>query len=446
MNTPVPAFRSKKQKKTESFTDTIERISHDGRGIAVVNEKTTFVFNALPGETATYKYSKCHSKFDEAYSIEIANPSPDRIKAACPHFGRCGGCQLQHMTTDHQLQLKEKRVKEQMLHAAEASITELMPAITGSAYGYRRKARLSIKYIHKMEKTVIGFREQNGRYVTDSSGCQVLDPAISQHFQSTAQLINKLACCKKLPQIEAIAADNQVIFIFRILENLSQGDEDLLREFAQQTGIVVYVHPNKPMTLFKVYPDKPVAEPHYICDDLTMTFTPDAFIQVNAAVNKKMVAQMIDWLQPHKEQKILDLYCGIGNLSLPLAKRCHSVVGIEGCAPAVERAIHNARLNHIDNATFWQADLSQKTLIANWAKQQYDIVVLDPARSGAEECMELLGKWQPEKVLYISCNTATLARDSKRLIEQGYALQKLGLLDMFPQTGHVEAMGLFVKG
>ncbi len=435
--------RKRKPLPQEAFEATIINTSHDGRGIAQINGKKTFLFGALPGETVKFKYTKQRGRFDEGQVIDVINASPDRNPPRCPHFGMCGGCSQQHIKPEVQIKQKQEAVKE-LFQQAEVQPQEWMPPITGEIWGYRQKARLGAKFLAPKDKVLVGFRERNGRYIADLSRCEVLHPSVGEKITAFSTMLYQLESRSQIPQIEIAVDDSETAIIIRHLVDLCEKDISLIREFCQQHQYKLYFQRHGIDSITLDNATNPLMEYALPEFDLRLQFHPSQFTQVNADINKKMLKQAIGLLALENTDTALDLFCGIGNFTLALARHCQRVVGVEGDESAVQQAKDNAHLNAISNSEFYCANLFEP-VYNEWSQQTFDKVLLDPPRSGAKEIIPMFSSWQPKRVVYVSCNPATLARDAKMLIEQGYTLEKAGVMDMFPHTKHVEAMALFVR-
>ena len=434
-------------KQSITAQTTVTRLSHDGRGIAQINGKKTFIENALPGETVTFTYTKRHGRYDEGKATEIHIASPDRVEPLCQHFTICGGCALQHMSSNAQLELKQQMLLEQLQHFGGVQPKEILPPITANHWGYRRKARLGVKYVNKKETVLVGFREKNGRYLADLTHCEVLHPKVGNLIEPLKQLIKGLKAYQQIPQIEVAIGDDATALIFRHMEPLINEDLQQLINFAQQHQFDLYLQPGKPETIHIIWPPEKVQRLHYQLPayQIEYSFHPTDFTQVNYEINQQMVARALELLQPHNTDQILDLFCGLGNFTLPIAKQAAAVVGIEGSNEMVERATKNAANNNITNIQFYAANLTESLTSASWMQKSYDKILLDPPRTGALEIIKQLPALNAKRIVYISCNPSTLARDAGELITQGYKLLKAGIMDMFPHTHHVEAIALFEK-
>lgn len=426
----------------------IQALSHEGRGIAKIAGKTVFIDGALPGETVKFSYQKRKRRYDEGKVIEIIQASQDRVVAPCPHFSLCGGCSLQHLDPNAQLLFKQNMVLEQLRHFGGVSPERILPPLLGPTTGYRRRARLGVKYVIKKEKMLIGFREKRNSLLADLEGCEVLHPSVGKIFDKLKKLVSALRASMSIPQIEVAIGDTVCALIFRHLEDLHEKDKALLIAFGIEHQIDIYLQPAGPESVHRIWPALTVERPlSYQLPEfgVEIRFQPGDFTQVNAAMNQQMVAKVVDYLHLQPSDSVLDLFCGLGNFTLPLAKHAHKVVGVEGGALAVKRAKENALWNNIQNVEFYQANLQESVLQAPWTSQTYDKILLDPPRTGAIEMIPLLASFKASRIVYVSCNPATLARDIGELVKQGYTLESIGLLDMFPHTTHVESIAVLQR-
>jgi len=437
------ARRRRKKLPTEPVAATIESLSHEGRGIAHIDGKTIFIDGALPGEDIMFVYTSRRAKFDEGRTVDVVTASPERVQPPCPHFLVCGGCSLQHMSADAQLQLKQTVLSEQFKHLGGIEIEHALEPLTADSTGYRRKARLGVRFVIKKDKLLVGFREKNSAYLTDMQSCVVLHESVGQRIEDLQALVRGMDAYQKIAQIEVAVGDNHTTLVFRNLVELSAPDIELLKTFFEQTGLHVWLQPKGPDTAAPLWPAESqltYSLPDY---DVSYAFSPTDFTQVNAELNKKMIKHAIDLLQLETDSRVLDLFCGIGNFSLPLARQCEHVIGIEGSDALVARARHNARRNDIDNVEYIAADLTKEIPTAI---KDIDRMLLDPPRSGALEVVSKMKALGPQRVVYVSCNIATLARDAGELVHnQGYKLISAGIMDMFPHTAHVESIAVFEK-
>jgi 23S rRNA (uracil1939-C5)-methyltransferase len=435
-NMPKPQFSAK-----------VHSLSHDGRGIATIGGKTTFIRGALPDEDVLFCYKSRHGSYDEGEVTKVLTASTQRLQPKCAHFSICGGCSLQHISAQQQLDLKQQTLLTQLRHFGQVNPENVLPPLTGATWGYRQKARLGVKFVTKKNKLLIGFHETNGRYTADLNSCPILSNGMSEHLPGISQLIHSLSCYEHIPQIEIAAGDNKIALIFRHLIDLSDSDKQKLIEFGKQHNFSIYLQPNKSKPTEKLWPvdNNPYLSYHLPAFQLEMLFQPDDFTQINASINEPMIQQAIALLAPKPQETVLDLFCGIGNFSLALAQYCHQVVGIEGSTDMTIRAQKNALHNHITNVEFYPHDLTQPFTGCSWAKRGFDKILLDPPRSGALEVVKNISYLKANSIVYISCNPATLARDAGELIKQGYRLINTGIMDMFPHTQHVECIAHFVK-
>lgn len=436
-------------KPTATGPITITSISHEGRGIAHINGKITFIENALPGETVLIAYNKKRRSYDEAKSIQILKASTDRIQPGCLHYDNCGGCSLQHLSNQAQLQHKEKTLLEQLKHFTAIKPKSLLFPLTGPSWGYRRRARLGVKYVAKKQTVLVGFREKNGRYLAQLQTCKTLDPRVGKLLLPLQQLIHKLHAFQAIPQIEVAIGDDIIGLVFRHLTPLDISDQMQLKTFAEQHHLQLYLQPGNESSTHCIWPEAPKILSYRLENNgykpLELFFEPNHFIQINADINQAMIQRAMELLSPNFSDRILDLFCGLGNFSLPLATRCQFVVGVEGYAELVERAKANARHNAINNTQFFTADLTVPILKEAWTQHTFNKILLDPPRSGALEIISQIAHWNVERIVYVSCNPASLARDAAELVKQGYSLEQAGIMDMFPQTHHSEGICLFTK-
>lgn len=433
---------------SEPVTLEIESLSHEGRGVARNEGKTAFVDGALPGERVLARYLEVRRRHDGLRTLEVeAAPSPQRVEPPCPHAGLCGGCSLQHMDPEAQIRFKEETLREQFSHFGGIEPREWAPPLTGETLGYRRKARLGVRYVTKRDEVLVGFREKRNNFITAIDACVVLDPRVGQRIETLKTLIHGLSVYNRIAQIEVACGDDDVALVLRHLDPLSQADTRALVAFSREHGIQVYLQPKGPDTVHRLWPESGPERLHYRLPEygLEMAFHPMDFTQVNADINQRMITQALDWLAPEPESRVLDLFCGLGNFSLPAARGAGEVVGVEGDESLVLRARENAEHNGLDNARFLATDLQADFTAEPWAREGFDRILIDPPRSGAQEVVETMAGAGAEKIVYVSCNPATLARDAGILVNRGYRLVRAGVMDMFPHTAHVESMALFER-
>ncbi len=431
----------------ERETAEVVGLTHDGEGIVRAG-KTVFVPGALPGETVSFERTRSHRQHDEGKLLEVLRPAPERVAPRCAHFGVCGGCALQHLAPDAQLALKEQELRDNLERVAHVESRTWLPPLRGPVWGYRRRARLGAKYVPKKGKVVVGFRERLAPYVADVTHCDVLAEPVGALVQPLGELLGSLDIRQHVPQIEVAVADNATALVLRVLR--APGEQDLarLREFAARHAVRLYLQSGGLDSVAELTRDESAGlSLAYTLTDfgLELEFTPTDFVQVNGAVNRALVARALELLHPAPESRVLDLYCGLGNFTLALARSAGSVVGVEGEAGLVERARHNARRNGLTNVEFHVGDLSAAAdSPAAWLRGPYTHVLLDPPRVGAAPGMlAAIARLAPELVLYVSCHPGSLARDLGLLVhEHGYTLESAGVVDMFPHTAHVESMAL----
>jgi 23S rRNA (uracil1939-C5)-methyltransferase len=438
----------KKRRNQEPETAHIESVTHDGRGIAALDGKKVFVAGALAGEEVRLQRRKFRRNFDEAELLEVLQPSADRIAAKCEAFGRCGGCSLQHISIEQQRQIKFQTLQDNLQRIAKVSPDRWLEPIVGPDWNYRRRGRLGVKDVSAKGRVLVGFREKHAPYITDMHRCEVLAEPVGAMLDSLSELIGKLSISARLPQIEVAVAENDVALVFRVLDAPSDADEALFREFADTQGIRVYLQPGGLNTVMLLHPPERNEPLYYSLPDfdIRIAFDPVGFVQINAEVNRRMVTAAVDLLNPGADDRVLDLYCGIGNFSLPLARRAGTVLGVEGDAMLVTAATDNAGINNLSNVSFRLADLDQIDGSEAWIKEGWNCVLLDPARSGAAEVVKHMKTIGADRIVYVSCHAGTLARDAGTLVhDHGYHLEAAGIMDMFPHTTHVESIAVFTK-
>ena len=436
------------RRRREPETAVIDSVAHDGRGIAATDGKKAFVAGALAGETVRFIRRKSRRNFDEAELLEVIEASPDRIDARCEAFGRCGGCALQHVTPERQRAIKEQALRDNLERIGHVAARKWLPAMTGPEWHYRRRARLAVKDVPAKGRTLVGFRERHAPFITDMHRCEVLAQPIDGMIDALSELIGGLSIRARLPQIEVAVADNVTALVFRVLDPPSDADKDAFSAFGRAHKLRVYLQAGGLDSVTLLYPEACSESLSYSLQefDIRIDFEPIDFVQVNSEINERMVHFAIEQLRPEPTDRVLDLYCGIGNFSLPLAKRAGTVLGVEGDANLVRRAAENASRNGLNNIEFCVADLSKIDGSERWIKTGWDRLLLDPARSGAAEVVTRMNLLNPERIVYVSCHPATLARDAGTLVnDQGYKLDAAGIIDMFPHTAHVESIAIFTK-
>ena len=442
------------------YTFQVESLSHEGRGIAHYGShpdhpsekqgKKVFIRYALPGETVTAQITNVVKRLEEADSIALlSEPAATRIEPKCPHFTVCGGCNMQHIQLDEQIRLKQEVLKSHLEHFAGIQPEQWLPALRSSREDYRRKARIGVRYLPHKDKLVVGFRENQSNKLISIDRCMVLDREFGS-ITALKQLLQSLKAKAAIGHIELAMGDDEIALLVRHTEKLSQQDVNQLKQFALNKQWQLYLQPEGAESLHRVDDPTAAMRLHYALDDfdLKFGFSPLDFTQVNSTINPQMVKLACDLLQLQQGERVLDLFCGLGNFTLPLA-RCvgetGQVVGVEGSEEMVRRAAENAEINGIIHAHFYSQDLTKDFSHHSWANQGFDALLIDPPRAGAEEIMHYVPKFGAKKIVYVSCNPATLARDAGVLVQHGYRLKKAGVMDMFTHTGHVESIALFEK-
>ncbi|HWO99396.1 MAG TPA: 23S rRNA (uracil(1939)-C(5))-methyltransferase RlmD [Methylococcus sp.] len=437
----------KKPVPKEPVQARVTGFAHDGRGIAHCEGRVVFIEGALPGEEVSFVYTELKRDYGVGRVECVLAPSPQRVAPRCPHFGVCGGCGLQHLAPEAQVVRKQELLLEQFRRIGRVEPEGLFSPLCGLDWGYRSKARLGVRYVAKKGRVLVGFRERASSYVAEIDSCPVLHPRIGERLREIAELIEGLSIRERLPQIEVAVGENSAALVFRVLEEPSAEDRRRLCRFGEEQEFDIYLQPRGPESITPLFPDRPRELIYSLPEHgVEFCFAPTEFTQVNAAINRKMVNLVLAVLDPEPEDRLLDLFCGIGNFTLPMARRAGWVVGVEASSGAIERARQNALRNGIHNVEFHGADLTRPAACGAWAEAKYDRVLLDPSRAGAQEILERLPQWQAQRIVYVSCNPATLARDAGILVHrQGYRMVRAGVMDMFPHTAHVESLAWFER-
>jgi len=426
-------------------TSTVAGLTAEGEGV-VHGGKTAFVAGALPGELIRFRRTRRHRQHDDGLLLEVLERSPERCVPRCAHFGVCGGCALQHLAPEAQLAAKQAELQQALTRVARLSPQRWLAPLAGPHWAYRRRARLGVKFVRKKGCVVVGFRERAAPYVAQLSACEVLAAPAGALIAPLAALIDGLSIREQLPQIEVAVADNATALVLRVLQQPTAADLAQLSAFAQVHRVQLFLQPGG---IDSITPLGARAEPlHYRLPrfGLQLQFEPSDFIQVNAAVNAALVGQAVDLLELTPQAQVLDLFCGLGNFTLALARQAAAVSGVEGEGALIERARANAQRNGVGNATFFQANLALAPALP-WLRPAYTHVLLDPPRSGARELLPALAALAPQRLLYISCHPGSLARDLGVLVhEHGFELDAAGVVDMFPHTAHVESLALLRRG
>ncbi len=430
----------------EPFTVRVEDLTHEGHGVARRDGKIVFVEGALPGEEVRCLYTARRSRRDEARVVGVLAPSPERVEPRCPHFGVCGGCALQHLEPAAQLAVKQRWLLDSLTHMGKVQPERVLEPMTGPLWGYRRRARLGVKWVAKKGRVLVGFRERHGAFVADLRRCEVLDERIGGLLEDLAGLIESLSIRERLPQIEIAGGDAVMSLNFRVLASPSDEDLTRLREFGERHGFALFLQPGGPDSMQPLGAEPSALNYRLPAFDLSLEFQPHHFVQVNAAINRQLVQRASELLDIEPGDRVLDLFCGLGNFTLALARRAREVVGVEGDASLVEWARRNALRNGIANAYFYAADLTGVLVGQPWLQGGYDKILLDPPRSGALELTPHVAALGARRMVYVSCHPATLARDVGELIHRfGYRLESAGVLDMFPHTAHIESVAVLVR-
>ncbi len=425
----------------------VAALNSDGEGV-VREGKTAFVAGALPGERISFQRMAQHKGYDEARLLEVLAASPERVVPQCKHFGVCGGCALQHLDHEAQLRTKEQALRDALQRVGHATPQEWLSPLRGPVWGYRRRARLGARYVTAKGRSLVGFRERTSSFVADIDHCEVLVPRVGAMIPALSQLVTELSIRTRMPQIEVAAADNQLALVMRTLLPLTAADRERLVAFEQAHGVRIYLQagsPNKLETLDGA--DEPLwyELPEF---DLRLTFRPSDFVQVNGEMNRLLISRVVQLLALDGQSRVLDLFCGLGNFTLPLARRAAHVVGIEGEEGLVQRARENALANHLGNVAFHAANLAGEEAAAECLRLAaqhgaYSHVLLDPPRTGARDVLPTVAQLAPRRVVYVSCHPGSLARDLDILVhEHGFVLRSAGIVDMFPHTNHVESIAV----
>lgn len=430
-------------------TATVSGLTHVGEGV-VHGGETVFVAGALPGERIRFRRTRRHRQHDDGELLEVLEPSAARVAPRCTHFGVCGGCVLQHLAPGAQLAAKDCDLRDTLARLARVTPSRWLEPLTGPAWGYRRRARLGARFVRKKGCVVVGFRERAAPYVAQLAHCDVLAPPAGDLIAPLAAMLTELSIREQLPQIEVAVADNATALTLRVLAPPTPADLARLAAFGAAHGVRLYLQPGG---LDSVYELGAAGEPlRYALPrfGLELEFAPTDFIQINRAVNETLVSRALELLELSPTSSVLDLFCGIGNFTLPLARSARAAVGVDGEAGLVARARANAARSGFGNATFHAADLATPAAAdLPWLRERYSHVLLDPPRTGARAVLGPLAQLAPQRLLYISCHPGSLARDLEVLVhEHGFTLEAAGVVDMFPHTAHVESLALltFARG
>ena len=444
--------RNRKPFDTTPREISIDSIAHDGRGVGRGEDgKVVFVDYALPGEHVRYVPVMNRKNYLFGSTIDVLQKSDHRVDPKCAVFGECGGCVLQHLDEKIQIEYKQQQLLENLKKIGNVQPEALLPPMSGPAWGYRRRARLGAKFVPKKGGMIVGFRERNTSYIQPTDCCEVLDPKVSALLPELRATLEQTSCNDKIPQVEISVADNATVMVVRHLQTFVQNDLDLLTQFAIDNELQVFLQPGNLKSVHPLYPQKPDALFYELCEfDIKVEFLPTDFIQVNAGINQQLISKTVELLNLQAQDRVLDLFCGVGNFTLPLARKSSHVVGVEGDQALVNRALHNKQINKLEHVNFHFGDLFKEDMSSSshgdWLEQKFDKILLDPPRSGAAEMIKRLPQFGASKVVYVSCGPATLARDAGVLVnEHGYRMTHAGVIDMFTHTAHVESIAVFEK-
>jgi 23S rRNA (uracil1939-C5)-methyltransferase len=433
------------------FTARVQSLDHEGRGVARIDGKAVFIDGALPGEWVQYRIRRSKPRFDQADLVSVLQPSPLRARPRCPHFGTCGGCATQHLDVVAQLAVKQRVLEDALQHIGGLRPQHMLPPIHGPEWGYRHRARLSVRWVAKKGSVLVGFHEKNSSFIADMHGCPILPPRIGRLIDPLRELIGHLGLRERLPQVEVALGDALDVLVFRVLDAPSPGDESLFRAFAERWGVSVWLQPAGPGSAYRFHPQNGAALEYRLPDfGLRFGFAPTEFTQVNPLVNRALVSRAMRLLDPRPGERIADWFCGLGNFSLAIALLGAEVTGVEGSSALTRRALQNARLNGLEaRASFVDADLFAIDESTLRSFGQFGKWLVDPPRDGALALCKALAQdaaRSPYRIVYVSCDPATLARDAAVLVHtKGYVLRAAGVVNMFPHTAHVESVAVFER-
>lgn len=429
-------------------TGIIESLDHEARGITRLEGKTIFVEGALPGEEVEYSSFRKKPTYEIAQATRILRASSSRVTPGCPNFGVCGGCSMQHAHHSAQVAAKQRVLEDSLWHIGRVTAEQLYSPIYGEQWGYRQRARIGARLVAKKGGVLIGFHERKSSFIADMKECPNLPPHVSALLVPLRSLVGSLSICERMPQIEIAVGARCTVLVFRILEPLTSADEAVMREFADRHSVDIFLQPKGPETVHRFHPAEGEPLSYTLPDfDLELTFSPTEFTQVNHAINRVLVRRAMSLLAPTPGERIADMFCGLGNFTLPIARLGADVVGIEGSDALVRRAAENAAANGLSERTsFAVANLFEATDASVAALGAFDKMLIDPPREGALELVKSLGAAGPRRIVYVSCSPATLARDAAILTtQQGYRFRGAGVVNMFPNTSHVESIALFER-
>lgn len=426
----------------------VESLDHEGRGIGRCEGKTIFIEGALPGERVEFESYRRKPKFEQAVMTSLLRPSAQRVAPRCSYFGLCGGCSMQHLETGAQVAAKQRVLENALWHLARVRPDVMLSPIHGPDWGYRFRARLSVHEVPGEVGVLVGFHEKKSSYIADMKSCEVLPRALSDLLVPLRGLIGSLSVSDRIPQVEIAVGEAQTVLVLRNLLPLSAQDVSRILAFGSTHGVDMWQQPGGPDSA-RPLDDTMSAWLEYSLPEfgVRLRFKPTDFTQVNIQINRILMRRSMQLLDPRPGERIADLFCGLGNFSLPIAARGASVVGVEGVASLVQRAAENAALNGLEKrSTFQVSNLFDATPQSLARLGKLDKMLIDPPREGAIAVCKALGNDAPRRLVYVSCNPATLARDTAVLVhEKGYRLRSAGIANMFPQTSHVESVALFER-
>lgn len=425
----------------------VESLDHEARGIVRQEGKAIFVDGALPGETVEYASFRRKPNYELAHLVQVLRPSTARVEPRCPHYNICGGCAMQHMEPSAQLAAKQRVLEDSLWHIGRVRPETILPPIQGAAWGYRHRARLAVFKVPN-RGVLVGFHEKRSSYIADMQTCAVLPPHVSALLMPLRELIGGLSIADRLPQIEVAVGEHCTAVVFRVLQALTAKDEKRLRDFAETHNLVIYLQPKGPDSVYRFHPQGGPRLSYTLPEfELELDFKPTDFTQVNHAANRVLVRRALRLLDPQPGERIADMFCGLGNFTLPIAHSGAQVVGVEGSAGLVQRGRESAKAHGMaGRVEFGVANLFQCTEESLAKLGRFDKMLIDPPREGAIELVKALGADAPKRIVYVSCNPATLARDTAVLVSvKGYHFRSAGVVNMFPHTAHVESIAVFER-
>ncbi len=426
----------------------IESLDHEARGITRQEGKAIFVDGALPGETVEYASFRRKPNYELAHLVNVLKPSNARVEPRCPHFGICGGCAMQHMDPSDQVAAKQRVLEDGLWHIGRVRPERILPPIFGEPWGYRHRARLAVRKVERKGGMLIGFHEKRSSYIADMETCAILPPHVSAMLMPLRDLIGALSIAERMPQLELAVGEHCTTLVLRILQPLTGADENMLRVFADRYQVVFYLQPKGPDSVYRFYPEEGPRLSYTLPEfALELEFKPTDFTQVNHAVNRILVRRALALLDPQPDERIADMFCGLGNFTLPIARSGASVVGVEGSPALVKRGRESAIANELgERVEFGVANLFECTEASLAKLGRFDKMLIDPPREGAVELVKALGTDAPRRIVYVSCNPSTLARDAAILVSvKGYRFVAAGVVNMFPHTAHVESIAVFER-